>query len=101
MPGLRRRQAQITNELGLHLRVASRLVQLAQQFQSEVRVLWNGREANAKSILDLTTLGAEFGALIEFEANGSDSEEAVAALSELVESHIHEHSDGRDHDPES
>jgi phosphocarrier protein HPr len=101
MPGLRRRQAQITNELGLHLRVASRLVQLAQQFQSEVRVLWNGREANAKSILDLMTLGAEFGALIELEASGSDSEEAVAALSELVESHIHEHSDGRDHDPES
>src|SRR3954468_18926547 len=90
MPGLRRRRVEITNELGLHLRVANRLVQIAQQFQSEVRVLWNGRVADGKSILDLMTLGAESGSLLELEANGPDSEEAVQALTELVESSFDE-----------
>ncbi len=100
MPGLRRQRVEITNELGLHLRVANRWVRLAQQFQSEVRVLWNGRVADGKSILDLLTLGAENGALLELEASGPDSEEAVAALCELVESPMHDDKDGRDHAPE-
>jgi phosphotransferase system HPr (HPr) family protein len=89
MPGSRRR-VKITNELGLHLRAANRLVQLAQHFQSEVRVSWNGRVADGKSILDLMTLGAEFGTLLELEASGPDSEEAAAALCELVASRFHE-----------
>ena len=80
----------MTNELGLHLRAANRWVELAQQFQSEVRVLWNGRVADGKSILDLMTLGAESGALLELEVSGPDSEEAAAALSELVESRFHD-----------
>ena len=58
MAGLSRRRVEISNQFGLHLRVASRLVQLAQQFHSEVRVLWDGRVADGKSILDLMTLGA-------------------------------------------
>ena len=100
MPGLRRRRAQITNELGLHLRAANRLVQLAQQFRSDVRVFWNGRAADGKSILDLLTLGAGFGALIELEVTGPDSEEAADALSELVENRFRDRSDGRDLTPE-
>ena len=94
MSGLRRRQVEITNELGLHLRVANRLVQLAQQFQSEVRILWNGRVADGKSILDLMTLGAGSGALLELEVRGPDSEEAVAALCELVQSPRHDDTAG-------
>ena len=95
MPGLRRQRVEITNELGLHLRVANRLVQLAQQFQSEVRILWNGRVADGKSILDLMTLGAGAGAQLELEVSGPDSEEAVAALCELVENSANDHKDKR------
>ena len=100
MPGSRRQQVEITNELGLHLRAANRWVELARQFQSEVRVFWKGRSADGKSILDLLTLGAEPGALLELEVDGPDSEEAAAALSELVERRFHDHHDGRSHSPE-
>jgi len=100
MPGQRRRRVEITNELGLHLRAANRLVQLARRFQSDVRVFWNGRVADGKSILDLLTLGAGSGALVELEVIGPDSEEAAAALCELVENRFHDHSDGRDLTPE-
>ncbi len=94
MPGSRRQQLEITNKLGLHLRAANRWVELARRFQSEVRVFWNGRSADGKSILDLLTLGAEAGALLELEVVGPDSDEAAAALAELVESRFHDCGDG-------
>ena len=53
MPDLSRRQVEITNALGLHMRAASLLVQLSQQFRVEVRVYYNGRAANGRSIMDL------------------------------------------------
>ncbi len=90
MPYSRHGQVELTNELGLHLRAASRLVQLAQRFQSEVRVLCEGRRADGKSILDLMTLAAQRGSRLEIEARGADAEEAVAALQALMESRFRE-----------
>ena len=84
MPYSSRRQVELTNGLGLHLRAASRLVQLAQQFQSEVRVLCEGRTADGKSILDLMTLAAQRGSRLEIEACGGDAEEAIAALQDSL-----------------
>ena len=66
-----------------------------QQFQSDVRVLWNGRVADGKSILDLMTLGAGVWPCSSWKANGPDSEEAVQALTQLVESSFDEHDQGR------
>ena len=80
MSGLSRRQTEIGNEFGFHLRAASRFVQLSQRFQSDVRVFCDGRTANGKSILDLITLGAGRGSLLEIEINGPDAEEATAQL---------------------
>ncbi len=80
MPESSRRQVEVTNPLGFHMRAASLFVQLSQQFRAEVRVCCNGRAANGRSILDLLTLAAEFGARIELEAIGPDAEAATAAL---------------------
>ena len=80
MPESSRRQVEITNALGFHLRAASQFVQLSQQFQADVRVCCDGRAANGRSILDLLTLAAECGAGLEIEATGLDAEEAIAAL---------------------
>jgi len=89
-----RRQVEITNEYGLHLRPADRFVKLAHQFQAEIRILYKGNEYNGKSILDLTTLAAECGSQLELEARGVDADEAVAALAELVLSEFHEPPEG-------
>ena len=80
MSGLSRRQMEITNALGLHLRAASQFVQLSRQFHAEVRVFCNGRAADGRSILDLMMLAAECGASLELEVNGPEAEEATAAL---------------------
>ncbi len=93
-PTVVRRQIEILNGLGLHLRPADKFVKLALRFKSDVRVIHNGAQFNGKSILDLTSLAAERGTQLESEARGEDAEEAVAALSELVDARFHEDDDG-------
>jgi phosphocarrier protein len=94
-----RRQVEITNALGLHLRPADQFVRLASQFQSEVRVHLGGRDYNGKSILDLTSLAAECGTRLDLEARGPDAEQAVTALAELVEARFYETEEGPDAAP--
>jgi phosphocarrier protein HPr len=93
-----RRQITILNAKGLHMRPATRFVALAAKFQSEVRVVGNGKDVDGKSILDMTTLAAECGSQLEIRASGTDAEDAVSALTALVEAQFHMLADG-DHDP--
>ncbi len=98
-PTVVRRQIEIRNGLGLHLRPADKFVKLALRFKSDVRVIHNGAQFNGKSILDLTSLAAERGTQLEIEARGADAEAAVAALSELVDARFHEDDDGEPIEP--
>jgi phosphocarrier protein len=95
-PSVVRRQVEITNELGLHFRPAQKFVQLASQFQSEIRVHYHGKESNAKSFLDLTLLAAECGTQLDLVARGPDAEEAVEALVRLVVSRFDEGDDSQE-----
>ena len=67
-PAVARRQVEVLNALGLHLRPALKFVELALKYQAEVRVHYNGNDFNGKSILDLTSLAAELGSRLELEA---------------------------------
>jgi phosphocarrier protein HPr len=78
------RQVIILDPLGLHLRPAAKLVNLANTFRSEIRVVCKGNTANAKSILDLVTLAAECGTKLDIVAHGPDAEEAVTTLTDLL-----------------
>ena len=91
---LYRRQVTVTNPHGLHLRAASQFVQLARRFRADVRVFSSRGEADGKSVLDLTTLAADCGALLELELSGIDAQEAATALCELIEQGFHEDEDG-------
>jgi phosphocarrier protein HPr len=53
MAGLSRRQVQVKNAMGLHLRAASRFVELSQRFPVTIRVSFNGQAADGHSVLDL------------------------------------------------
>src|SRR3954470_10889658 len=98
-PQVARRQVEITNALGLHLRPADKFVRVAHRFQSEIRVYHEGHEINGKSILDLTTLAAECGTLLNLEARGPDAEAAIEALAELILARFHENDEGHEKDP--
>jgi phosphocarrier protein len=85
---------EITNRLGLHLRAASQFVELARQFQAEIRLSCNGRAADGRSILDLMMLAAEYGTPLELEVNGPEAAEATAALCALIEARFREDEEG-------
>ena len=71
-------------EAGLHARPAAMFVKKAKQFDSDIRVVKGGREANAKSTLKVMTLGAKKDDKILIRAEGEDAEAAVDALVELI-----------------
>ncbi|NND44787.1 MAG: HPr family phosphocarrier protein [Xanthomonadales bacterium] len=81
-----RQQVTIRNELGLHARAATRLVECANQFASEVWLSHAQRRVDGKSILGLLTLAAGPGMEVEIETRGSDAREALQALRELIDS---------------
>jgi phosphocarrier protein HPr len=78
----------IRNAQGLHARPAEKFARLAGQFQSRIVLVRERRRVEAKSILELLTLGAAQGTELILEAEGVDAEEAVEALVKLVESGI-------------
>ncbi|MGO9922146.1 MAG: HPr family phosphocarrier protein [Isosphaeraceae bacterium] len=96
-----RRQVEITNRLGLHLRAADQFVRLARRFQCEIRVHYQGNACNGKSILDLATLAAECGTRLDLEACGPDAIAAVEALAVVVAARFYEHENGDSTEAES
>lgn len=75
----------ISNRLGLHARAATKLVQTARSFRSEIRVTKGDMAVNGKSIMGVLMLAAAKGSEIEIQAEGDDAEEAVAAIRQLVD----------------
>jgi phosphotransferase system HPr (HPr) family protein len=80
-----RRTVTIRNTQGLHVRPAERFAKTAMQFASQIDVICESQRADAKSIMHLLTLGAKQGTELVLEAMGDDAQQAVDALSELVE----------------
>ncbi len=78
------REFDILNRLGLHARAAAQLVRLANGFASEIRLAKDGMEVNGKSIMGVLMLAAPKDTKILVRANGTDAEEAVAAIGELI-----------------
>ena len=75
----------VTNRLGLHARPATVFVQAAAKFQADI-FLSKGdvSRVNGKSIMGVMMLAAEQGAEVLVEAEGTDAEQAVDALAELL-----------------
>jgi phosphotransferase system HPr (HPr) family protein len=76
----------IVNEHGLHARPAEMFARSALQFESRIGVRRGIELVDAKSILNLLTLGATQGTELVIEAHGIDAEQAVEMLAQLVES---------------
>jgi phosphocarrier protein HPr len=70
--------------VALHARPAGAFVRAAAAFSATIKVQANGRQANAKSILEILALGADGGAELTISASGDDAAAAVAQLKQLV-----------------
>lgn len=78
------RSATIVNPEGLHARPCHAVVSLTLGFDAELRIRNGGVEVNGRSILELMTLSAVQGDLLELRASGADAEAMLHALCELI-----------------
>lgn len=81
---------EVLNELGLHARPATRIVQTAARFRSEVVLERDGQSANAKSVMGVLLLLCPKGTRVVVRAEGDDAAETVAAIGELFKSRFGE-----------
>ncbi len=83
----------ISNPVGLHARPAALFVQTAAQFEANIRIRNITRDTpfvDAKSILGIMGIGVKQGHEVEIEASGEDGEEAIKALTELIDNNFGE-----------
>lgn len=78
------KEVTVVPEEGLHARPAALFVKTAKGYSSDIKVIKDGKEANAKSSLNLMTLGAKHGDKLTIRAEGEDEEAAAEALAELI-----------------
>ena len=81
---MQQRDVEIVNKLGLHARPSARLTQLASGFKSRVFMSRNGRRVNAKSIMGVMMLAAGMGSEVLLETEGPQEQEAMDALTALI-----------------
>ncbi|HHW68501.1 MAG: catabolite repression HPr-like protein [Epulopiscium sp.] len=74
-------------ESGLEARPAALFVQIASQYESQIYVMMEDKQVNAKSIMGMMSLGALEGQEVIIHAEGKDENEAVEKLVEFLTSH--------------
>lgn len=72
----------VIDEAGMHARPATKVVNCASNFSSEITLEYKGRKVNMKSIMGVMSLGIPQGAEITVYAEGDDAEQALQAIEE-------------------
>lgn len=80
----------ITNETGLHARPAAILAKTAAKFSADINIKTQGKDINAKSIMNILSAGLKKDDEITIVANGTDEKEAVEAIVNLFNSNFKE-----------
>jgi phosphotransferase system HPr (HPr) family protein len=71
-------------DVDLHARPAAQFVRAAMGFRARIAVAANEREADAKSLLSVLSLGARRGTVLRLSAVGEDAVLAVGALADCL-----------------
>lgn len=75
----------ITEPTGLHLRPAGKLCEESLKYQSKIQIIKGTHIANAKSVLGILAARVQQGDEIEILCEGTDEEEALSALMQLMQ----------------
>ncbi len=83
-------EVMVTNRRGLHARASNAFAKLVERFDAEVTVSKDGESVSGSSVMGLMMLLAGPGSTILIETEGPDAEEALEALTSLVEQGFNE-----------
>lgn len=74
----------IVNQLGLHARAATKLVELASKFPCDVEISREDQVANGKSVMGVLLLCGSIGTVLDVRAKGDCAEDCVNAIGQLI-----------------
>ncbi len=74
----------LTNKMGLHARPSTQIATTASRYQADVKIIKDGMDVDAKSVLELLMLAAECGSELTVSAQGDDAAAAAEAVANLV-----------------
>lgn len=76
----------IIDPIGLHARPASKITNEASKYKSDIKILMDGKTANAKSLINLMALGVKKNNKIEIQAKGLDEAAAIEGIEKILKS---------------
>jgi phosphotransferase system HPr (HPr) family protein len=88
--GTEKLEKEITVRKRYYVWSEARFVRAMMPFHSNVRVAYDGKEVDGKSVLDLLTLAPPEGSTVRVRAEGSDAAEAMYALEQMMRSGLGE-----------
>ena len=74
----------VANETGLHARPAALVAATARRFSADVRLIKDGREANARSVVSIMALEVGGGDSVTVSARGENAAEVVEAIEKTL-----------------
>lgn len=75
----------IRDEVGIHARPAGVLAKKAKEYQSQIMIEAEGKQADASKLMAVMGLGVKCGTKVTVKAEGADEEVAIAGMKEFFE----------------
>lgn len=76
------------DKIGFHARTAAMFAKQAATYSSSIKIEFNNKTVNGKSMLAIMTLGVKFNDTVEIKVEGEDEEVAIKSLSELIQNNF-------------
>jgi phosphocarrier protein HPr len=76
---------EITNRFGLHVRTATIVAKTALRFLSNITLSLGKTHVSARSVTDMTMLGAGAGTSLKVSVEGPDAQDALKAIKKLFD----------------
>lgn len=86
------RDLQVQNKLGLHARAAAKVVFIANKFVSDITLVKDNKQADARSIMKILMLSASKNSIINITIKGSDEIQAMNSIERLFQNKFDEDS---------
>ncbi|MEL4862016.1 HPr family phosphocarrier protein [Pseudoflavonifractor phocaeensis] len=80
----------VINKMGFHMRPASAFVQAMAQFKSDINIVFNGKNIDGKSIMNVMAACMKQGSELELQCSGPDEAEMLQAAAGLINSGLGE-----------
>ncbi len=84
-------KSRIGNPKGVHCRVATRLIEIIDAHDANVRITDRGEPVDCSSILEILSLALVHGSLVRFTAQGTDAHKVAAAIDSLLSDQSSDH----------